>query len=785
MDKQAETTLDAELAHYAFSLRSVCWGYRDIFRKAIAELYEKGELGENRREVTDKFFELLKESDQSCFDHVVKEFLSALNPRTRWLLSLPGVFTDVVDLGGELARSKVYYGTVFFKTLGEGGFGDTPRKVRNLISQMRRLRETDEELAISYMLGYAKLIERLSVPETERYIQIGLDIFGRNRQAGLSFMEGTLRTAETYIRSITKECRLEDIQHQLQVLIKALVGYDVEVDDLGGLDSDELLERGTSVVCMYRWLYVPARICYFNCREHNRKWYVLTALVAAGLLAEESFCGVHGHPHYPDAQSVVGEDILRLNLFQIVEYARVFRRMRQRWPGTRGLLDFGLKTESDQNPPCTDADRLFFDMTTGDGSGLPDSARKLISIADASANFFETLRHLRNMDVCALGEEGYPGVATAELRPFSFIPDFLYPGAVSTAPSESMIADMKQAAEEQMDEGEGEDRRPEAEAQKASILATRESQQQDDEQEEDESAVVSAGFPYSEWSCHENDYHPDCCLVHEDEGNDARASEVPDDVQAEARRVSRIFEQFKPQLTRQEKHLPEGDMIDEDMLVDYLIRRQKEPAPQVDFYSKPRVIERDLAVVVLLDESGSTGEQENGERIIDIEKHAALILGEGLASLGDTFSIAGFSSNGPQNCRYTVYKGFEDVWDREAMRKVMAPQPSQSTRIGPALRHAGFRLQNYPAQQRLIILITDGRPMDTGYDPNTRYAQYDVRMACEENARRCIHTFAISTEENTVADMEIMFPRRRFTILTDIAKLPRVLPRLYSKLTLS
>ena len=74
--------------------------------------------------------------------------------------------------------------------------------------------------------------------------------------------------------------------------------------------------------------------------------------------------------------------------------------------------------------------------------------------------------------------------------------------------------------------------------------------------------------------------------------------------------------------------------------------------------------------------------------------------------------------------------------------------------------------------------------MDNGYDPNTRYAQYDVRMACEENARRDIHTFAISTEENFLADMEIMFPRRRFTILTDITKLPRVLPRLYSRLTL-
>ena len=81
------------------------------------------------------------------------------------------------------------------------------------------------------------------------------------------------------------------------------------------------------------------------------------------------------------------------------------------------------------------------------------------------------------------------------------------------------------------------------------------------------------------------------------------------------------------------------------------------------------------------------------------------------------------------------------------------------------------------------MLVTDGKPMDTGYDPETRHAQHDVRMACQENARRGICTFGISTEQNTAADMEIMFPRRRFAILPDIRALPRVLPKLYVRLT--
>ncbi len=647
---------------------------------------------------------------------------------------------------------------------------------------MRRLRETAEDLAVSYMNGYGSLIERLSIPETERYIQVGLDIFSRNREAGLSFMEGTLRTTETYIQSITKECRLEDIDNQLQALLKALVGYDVDIDNLGSLDSDELIERGTSVVCMYQWLYMPARIRFFDDRDKNRKWYVLTALVAAGLLGENSFCRVHGHTEYMDCRAVTGDDPLLINIFQITEYARVFRRMRQRWPGTRRLLDFGLQTEFEHNPPQTDAEQLFFDIMMNDAKKLPEEARPLSAVVEESTNFFETLERLGKINLSKL-QKAYPGLASTELKPFSFIPDFLYPGTVSTPPQDSMIADMKQSAENQMDENDQDEDREKQEQEKQTMPAESDSQNEEDQEEKEDSQGVKTGFPYDEWNCRENDYRLDHCLVHEEKGV-AREATIPDQVQAEAKRVSRVFEQFKPQLTRYEKHLSEGDNIDEDMLVDYLTRRQKEPAPKVDFYRKPRVVERDLAVVVLLDESGSTGEQENSQRIIDIEKHAALILSEGLASLGDTFSVAGFSSNGPQNCRYTVYKGFDDKWNRETMSKIMSPQPSQSTRIGPALRHAGFRLQNHPASQRLIMLITDGRPMDNGYDPNTRYAQYDVRMACEENARRDIHTFAISTEENSLADMEIMFPRRRFTILTDITKLPRVLPRLYSRLTL-
>ena len=60
--------------------------YRDIFAKAIEGLFREGLLGAERAETSQHFFELLKQADQSCFDHVLKEVVAAINPRTRWIL---------------------------------------------------------------------------------------------------------------------------------------------------------------------------------------------------------------------------------------------------------------------------------------------------------------------------------------------------------------------------------------------------------------------------------------------------------------------------------------------------------------------------------------------------------------------------------------------------------------------------------------------------------------------------------------------------------------------------
>lgn len=773
-----------------FSLRAVCWGYRDVFANAIDHLFSEGYLGEGREEVTAKFFEVLKSSRLAGFDHVLKEFLKSLNPRTRWIVELPEVFAQVADLGLRFAESKAWHGTSYFSKLGEGGFGDTPEHVRDLVSHLRRLREVDAELAVAFLKGYRRLIENLRPREIELYVDQGLSIHARSPAAAASFMEGATRGADNFIRDVTRECRLPDVRPALVRLVKALTGREVEVAGLGGLDSDELLERGSRVVCMYRWLHLPARLRLFDDAGKNRNWYVLTAVTAAGMLAFDSFPRIHGHPDYPSCRALSGDGPLETNLFQILEYVRTLRRIREVWPGARRLLDFGIETELRERSPESAADRLFFDVLSS--REPPTRAVETVRrVADECVNCFATARRLRENWANEVAS-AYPGLDRASLRAFAFLPDMLFRGEASLPPASSVVADLKRKGRPS---GARDDSK---ESDRDEAFAEKGGGDQPGEGEKGPARGVGASFVYDEWDHVENDYHPDHCLVSEKRPEAPPSRPLPSDALRYAADVRKVFEQLKPDLTRREKYLPDGDVINADLLVEYVVQRRNEPAPKVRFYEKPATRERRLAVLILLDVSGSTSEEVarpgmSGHpevrtaltKVIEIEKLAALVLGEGLSALGDRFAVCGFSGMGRQRCEYFVYKDFDERWDRPARSRVLAAAPSSSTRMGAALRHSGYRLSRVESRTRLVIVVTDGKPMDSGYDPATGYAQHDVRMACEENRRKCIHTFCISTNDDALADMGVMFPGRRYAVLRDAADLPRVLPRLYIRLTAS
>ncbi len=746
----------------AFSLDRVSWGYRKLFQDAIEQLRREGRIGPERREVTDRFFAFLAQSQRRCFDHVVKEFLDALQPANRWVFDAPGLFSRVVDMGQRLADLKIHYGVTYFKILGRGGFGDGPAHAERLLARLPALLEISPDLALALLRGYRRLVDRLEPDAIDQYIDEALQVYARSPRSGVKFLEGALRSSDAAAEMLSRESRLDDEKDKLEKLLKSLTGVEMKVERLSRLDSDELIGRGTSVVCLYRWLYLPDRVRVFERREDNRRWRLLQAVVAAGMMVEDSFCKVHGHPEFKTCRALVGDSALALNVFQIAEAARVLRRMRRRWPGARRLLEFGVREEFARVPPAGPAERLLFDALTD-----APAAAAVLELADRSPNCFFTARAARGEWAGRLAQ-AYPGLDKTLLRASGFLPDFLYPGETSAPPSDALVADLKSQAasgdrDARGDAGEGETGRGEAAG------------------ETDDDSAPAAGYLYDEWAEPERDYYARYCCVRETRPAEAPAAPAP--AFDHARYVRRLFERIKPDLARKEKFLQDGDDINHDLLVEYLVNKRREPAPRVNFHEKPLIQRRDLAVLLLLDVSGSTSEAEGERKVIELEKTAAAALGEGLASLGDRFAICGFSSRGRLRCEFLVFKDFDEPWDDAAMRRVMAAQPRGATRMGAALRHAGYRLRQTDARRKLLLLITDGKPQDADYDPSTHYAQHDVRMACVENRRLGVHTFCISTRDNTEADLDVMFPDRRYVTLRSLRDLPDALPRLYLKWT--
>ncbi len=756
--------------YQGFRLRDVTWGYRDSFQRIIEELFADGLLGAGREDVTGTFFDLLKRADRSCYDDVLRQFLNALAPANRWILDLPALFADLTALGGSLADSRLNYGRRFFETFAAGGMGDSPVSVRACLDGMRRLRTVDEDLAMAFLAGYRWMTERLDPTELNRYIEVALQVHHRNRENGYRFLRGELSSCEAYIRSITQECRLSDVAEKLQAIVGALSGRACEIEALDQLDSDYRIERGTAAVTVDGHVYLPSRLRRFDTTAANRRWYLLCGIASAGMLLDDTFARIHGHPAYPTCAALVGDDGGRINLFQVVEFTRVLRNIARRWPGARRLTAWGLRTALGEVFGDGGAERLLADALDDTRGGPALDA--LRAAADACRTCFDVAARLDEPWAQQI-VTAYPYLAHRSLRPLPFLSDFMFPMEVSDPPADQVVRDLKNAT----------GRRGRAGADRPAETLGTDAPDAGDTTDAAETPAAPAAFLYDEWDAQQEAYRPQWCHVHPRRVESAALAAPPTDRSDDARRVRRLFERIKPDVARRRKRLADGDAITIDLLVEHLVDRRREPAPPARFYERPLIVRRDLAVLILLDVSGSTGAPLDGKRnVLDVEKQAAIIFGEGLAALGDAFAVCGFNSDGPEQCEYLVYKDFDDPWAGAAGR-ISAARPRRSTRIGAALRHSGYLLSQRPQRRRLILLVTDGKPMDRAYDPATRYAQHDVRMACQENLRHDIHTFAIATEEPALDDLEIMFPGHRFVILPSITRLPAVLPQVYLRLT--
>ncbi|MDJ0779505.1 MAG: VWA domain-containing protein [Gammaproteobacteria bacterium] len=307
---------------------------------------------------------------------------------------------------------------------------------------------------------------------------------------------------------------------------------------------------------------------------------------------------------------------------------------------------------------------------------------------------------------------------------------------------------------------------------------------------------VSEPFHYDEWDYQVQLARPEWTTVIERRQPRDDAG-IMDDILAKhkpiASRIKHLIDALQPQGIVRRRGYEDGDEIDIDAAVRAMIdiRRGIMPDPRIGIRITRHL--RDLSMIVLMDLSESTndrigdlGEDDEGyaqqPSILDLTREATGLLSWAVDAIGDNYAVHGFASDGRHDVQYYRFKDFDQPYGDEAKARLAGMRGGLSTRMGAALRHAGYHLSQQVSQKRLILLITDGEPADID-ERDPQYLRQDTKHAVEELAARGIYTYCLTLDPDADRYVSRIFGPNHYSIVDNIERLPERLPRVFSALT--
>lgn len=292
---------------------------------------------------------------------------------------------------------------------------------------------------------------------------------------------------------------------------------------------------------------------------------------------------------------------------------------------------------------------------------------------------------------------------------------------------------------------------------------------------------LAHGITYPEWDWKKGVYRPDHCRVLA-----GAAAEEGEDWEPDAamqRRIAAVRRQFEAMRPRRLllHGQPDGDDLDLSALVRSVTDRRAGGQGSERVFTATRAVERDLSMAVLMDVSLSTDAWIGEHRVLDVEKGALLALSHGLTACGDEHAIFTFTSRKRTAVTVSTVKAFEERLGPQVVRRISALKPGQYTRMGAAVRHAAKALAKRPHRQRLLLLLTDGKPNDMDYYEG-RYGIEDTRAAIREARQEGLKVFGVTVDGEARDYFPYLFGRGGYAIVPDAERLPTALPAIYRQL---
>lgn len=295
-------------------------------------------------------------------------------------------------------------------------------------------------------------------------------------------------------------------------------------------------------------------------------------------------------------------------------------------------------------------------------------------------------------------------------------------------------------------------------------------------------------FQYDEWDERMRRYLPSWCAVGEAvraaTSDTQYASHVAAIKQHHLGSIRRIRAEFARLLrgTALLRRQAIGSDIDIDAVVDRHgdLRAAQSAGGTVGearLYVSRRPAAHEVAVMILFDRSLSSDSWVSDRRVLDVTRQSMVLLAESLAGVRLPVAAAAFCSHTRRDCRFDIIKDFHEPWSTMVPR-LFDLEPDGYTRIGPAIRHASHRLVMQPARRRLLLIISDCKPVDYDHYEGRRGIG-DVRQAVREARRSGVKTLALAIDAQASDHLAHMFGPRGFRILPDAQSLTRAMVRLH------
>src|SRR5947209_5231060 len=293
-------------------------------------------------------------------------------------------------------------------------------------------------------------------------------------------------------------------------------------------------------------------------------------------------------------------------------------------------------------------------------------------------------------------------------------------------------------------------------------------------------------FLYDEWDGRIQDYRTRWCRVVEQtapEGTEDFIGLVRSRYGGVVSLIRRYFEGIRPPALRRMRRQADGEEVDIEAVVEALVERKAHVGASEFVYIRRDRRDRDVAAAFLVDLSGSTGQQigPGGARSIDAEKVGLALLCEAVEAIGDQYAVYGYSGQSRHDVQVLVLKDFDERYGPSVWRRIDAVRPLVQNRDGAAIRHALQRLSARAAKVKLLVMLSDGRPLDDAYQEE--YALEDTKAALREAKALGVHPFCITVDREARGYLERMYGDVCYLIIDRIESLPERLPRIYKALT--